>query len=69
MEGKIFKEFGQQLRESIVKGFNSDESESREHVVAFIGTLYKEVDEGRERRRGYYTDLVSLLFYISLRRI
>ena len=50
MEGKIFKEFGQQLRESIVKGFNSDESESREHVVAFIGTLYKEVEAGRVGR-------------------
>lgn len=42
MEGRIFKEFGQQLNESIVKGFSSDESEPREHVVAFIGTLYKE---------------------------
>jgi hypothetical protein len=63
MEGRIFKEFGQQLRESIVKGFNSDESESREHVVAFIGTLYKEVNE--EGRGGRGGDIVL----IALRRI
>lgn len=43
LESKIFIDFGFQLKDSITKGYASDESESREHVVAFIGTLYKEV--------------------------
>lgn len=43
LENQLFQEFGFQLKDSVEKGFASGESESREHVIAFIGALYKEV--------------------------